>query len=292
MLKLKTLKRLAAVALAAVGLLSFESCKTPPQENEIDPLSLLSPDGAIYLYVPVQSHSEFCKKTVAALTGASDSDSASIVKRIDDLYITTKNQNSLEVAASGAFPSTLVKFALTEKKGWKQNNYSTFSYFEHLSKIQLALPSSSVACISYDVKTQLDRFEKSAGAVYEPSDGGFIPEEFNPECYKYLTIGGNDEIRFFSASPQSFFKIFFNANVKLGVRAIYGVMTSIAGKTGEFGVKIILDMEDSKTVKAAIRILQLALFGTPAKIVQTGVSQITITDYSLTWNEILSLFTK
>ena len=70
------------------------------------------------------------------------------------------------------------------------------------------------------------------------------------------------------------------------------MFTNIPNASDKYGVTLVLEMADSRTIKAAIRILQVALFGTPAKIEQSGSSQISITDLTLTWTEILTLISK
>lgn len=288
MLKRKFASIAASVLCAAAFFLS--SCASAPKPKAVNPLSLLGNDNAMYIYVPVDSHKEFVTQALMRLMELKKSDSDKITGRIRDLYIGTMLGSGFEISASGNFPPNYAKASLTQKNGWESEKYLSYDYFvQSSSAIEVAVPCPENVLLSYKVSDLLDRFDKISlsedGAVENESDS-------YKEMFSFLESNGSDDILLFSSKPDLFFYSFVGTKITLGVDRIKGRFSAIQDKKDTYGVSLVLEMSDPRTVKAAMRLLQMALFGVPAKISQSGESQITLTDVTLTWNEILDLIAK
>ena len=56
-----------------------------------------------------------------------------------------------------------------------------------------------------------------------------------------------------------------------------------------FALTLEIELNNPVIVKAAVKMLKLALFPVPAKIVQVGSSKIIISDISFSWKELIKL---
>lgn len=276
-------RKLAAAAFVAVAIF-FQSCQTVKKGQVVEPIDLLNPDASLYVYVPVKSHPGFVKHTIRAITGAGDADAEKIVKRTDSLFIANSAVSGAEISAKGDFPSSLMKFALTEKKGWKQQSYDNFAYYEHTpSRLQFALPTSDLVCLSYKAESMLDRYKSKLFA--EDLDSVSVVA---PEINDFLTAGNSDEIRFYSRVDGSLFQNFLDGS-SLSIKYITGKLVALPD-TEMFDLTLVLELSDVRTIKAACAMLRLALLGSPAKIVQSADTKITVTGLTLSWNDILKMF--
>lgn len=269
-----------AASVACLAAIFFVSCKSTPKPETISPFSLLSSDNVLYVHVPVQYHKEFVKEALIRMMDADENDAGKISSRIRDLYIGNRSVSGFEISALGNFPENVLKLSLTEKKGWKSKKFQEYNYYlQNSTGIQLSIPTIENAIISSNVEEMLGRIkDNSEGAEANVSE----------DLLEYLTSDISEDIRFISPSPNLFFKSFFGANLTLGIEKIKGAFSSNSSKKNEYDVKLILEMADPRTVKAGTRILQLA-FSNNAKISQTGESQITVSDLTFTWDEILAL---
>ncbi|MBQ0052434.1 MAG: hypothetical protein KBT11_10295 [Treponema sp.] len=279
MLKHK-LTRLAAVCMAVAGLF-LNSCKSAPVEAPVDPVELLDDNGAIYLTVPVQPNLDFVTKAIVKIAKCNSADAEKISKRINNLYIEIGTNGEAQISGDGDFPSKMLGLVLTEKNGWLKSPFQTYSYYTNKKSLhQLSIPSSSVACISRNAEKMLSRYDNIA-------KDDLHSVQMEGQIYEFLKSNNSKAIQVYAPVPGAFIKTFIGANVNTPVESISGVFTKLP-EGNEFGLKIILQMKDPRTVKAACAALKIALFPVPAKIVQTGSTQITVTDITLTYNELLA----
>lgn len=278
MLKSRILNLAAAVFVAA-GLF-FTGCKSAPLENTVDPVELLSDDGAIYLTVPVGPNRDFVKQAVMRLASCSESDAEKITDRTDNIYICIGRNGNVELSCSGDFPSKMIGLALSEKNGWTKNTYNEYKYFKNRrSSYEISLPSSSAAIISVNVETMLSRYDECA-------NNDLHSVSMDKDVYAFLKSENSADIQIFSPLPKVFVKTFIGADVNAPVESITGSFSRLK-QGSEFGLKITVKMSDPKTVKAAAAALKIALFPVPAKIVQTGYLEITVTDITLGFDDLL-----
>ncbi|MDY2844223.1 MAG: hypothetical protein SOT81_09615 [Treponema sp.] len=278
MLKRK-FSRLAAVVFTAASLF-FAGCKSAPVENPVDPVELLDDDGAVYFVVPVQANQDFVNQAVMRLSNCDESDAKKISERTDNIYICVGLNGKVQLSADGNFPSRMISLALTEKKGWSKNQYKDYRYYSsEKSKYQVSLPSSSVAAVSKNVEAMLERFDECA-------NNDLHSVSMREDVYAFFKSENSGDILVYAPAPKTFIKTFIGANVSSPVESISGEFKNLKdGK--QFGLKIVLKMNDSRTVKAACAALKIALFPIPAKIVQTGSAEITITDITLGYDSLL-----
>ncbi|MBR0032306.1 MAG: hypothetical protein IJP61_08470 [Treponema sp.] len=281
--------RTAALLLCAAALV-FSSCTTSPKPEPVNPLSLLGSDNALYIYVPVDSHKEFVTLALMKLMELRKADSEKITGRIKDLYIGTMLGSGFEISASGNFPPNYAKASLTEKNGWDTKKYLSYDYFvQNASAIEIAIPCPENVVLSYKVQELLDRFDKIRFSKDSESDSG---NSSHKEMLSFLESSGSNDILFVSSKPDLFFYSLAGTKMSLGVDKIKGTFASLPDKKETYGVSLVLEMSDPRTIKACIRLLQMALFGIPAKIYQSGENKISVTDITMSWNEILDLISK
>lgn len=276
------LKRNISFLSVAFFLLSlfFFGCKSAPLVNPVDPAELLSSGRAIYMTIPVQPNEEFVVRAVKKIAGCSEKDARKIAGRIEKIYISIGTLGEVELAAKGDFPSNMVGFALTEKKGWKKTSFKEYQYYTGAkSAYQISLPSPKVAVVAQDIEPMLEKYDDAA-------NNDLHQASMDEEIYAFLENGGSGSIEVFAPVPKAFIRTFIGANVTSPVQNMSGTFTNISAQK-EFGLKLSVKMSDPRTVKAAAAALKLALFPVPAKVVQSGESTISITDITLDYDELL-----
>ncbi len=285
MLKHKITK-LAVSFAAAVCLFGVLSCKSSQfAENDVDPLALLDGDCFLYISIPVQTNKDFSVAAVSKMAGLNASDSEQVVKRLSNVYVATNLIGKTQLSAQGAFPQGFLKLALTEKNGWTLVPYENRTYYTREKlRLQLSVPSSSVCCVSNDIPAMLDRFNQLA---LPASDAQVEPMRIDEKTVKILTQNKNGEICFYAPVAKNFLRKFLGTEITFGVQSLSGVLTQLPNSKS-FGLKLVIELSDPRMVKAACAALKFALFPVPAKIMQTGTAQITVSDYTFDWSELLS----
>lgn len=273
-----------AAAFLVVASVFLAGCKTVSRpENDVDALALLDDDFILYVGIPVQTNKEFTVEAVSKLAGVSSSDSEKIASRLSNVYIGTNLVGKMQLSAECAFPSAFVKMALSEKNGWKANPFeNNFFYTRDKSKLQLSVPSASNCCVSYDVRPMLEKF--NAAALSEDS---LSPMKLDERTVKLLTQNQKGEIVFYAPIARNFLKKFLGTEIPFAVDSITGTLTQLKNSKS-FGMTLVIELNDPRTIKAACAALKIALFPVPAKIVQTGTSQITVSDYTFDWKQLLA----
>ena len=294
---------LLAAIFVAVTLLF--SCKSTPESVAVDPITLIDRDAALYLFIPVQSHLPLIQTALVSLSGMDEKDAERIASRTETIYIaeeSTKNRQIFQLSAKGSYPQLIAKMALTQKNGWTAQVADglsvPYTYYKNpQSQIQLSLPSSANAIVSYSIEPQLAQYDAEAkaktDALVEGTSYGGLPADFDKTVYEFLTTGNPNEIRFYERKADAFLQNMLGTNLKLPLKSVSGTLAN-SKAAGEYDGKLILEVTDATPakMKALIAGLKIALFPMPAKIQQTGSSRITITDISLSQKTLVSLISQ
>lgn len=287
-MKKLNLTRLAAAVLVAAGL--FTSCKSTPDIAPVDPFELLDGDAALYLSVPVQANQDFVVSAIQKISGAAETDAQKIAGRLDTAFVAIGVNGEVQLSASGKIPQSFLGMALNEKKGWKGGVIEQQTVYTHQqSHYQLCLPSSSNAFLSNNIESMVKRFNKIAYSDMSISEK-LLSETLTQAELSIIHENQTPDIIMYSPVPQVFMRSMLGAgDVKTPVASFVAVLSQYRGVTDQFNVKFILNMSDSRTVKATMALLKTALFGVPAKVAQTGQKQITITDLPVSKARLLSI---
>lgn len=288
-----------SLAAALFFTLTVFSCKSAPKAEPVDALNLIDCKAPLLIYIPVKANEEFVKYAIASIAGLEEKDAGTIAGRADVIAISTGVKGEYEIAIEGSFPKIGINSALTEKKGWKQSlsTETTIPLSFYSSKdygIQVASPDSSLFLAAQNVHPVLKRYENEQHRLLlaaEGIDDTISKDVMDPVIYEFLKDNQNQEIRFYSQQPASFIKTFLGKVVGLGIDNLSGTLVqSKADKT--FALKLDLELSSGAVTKAAVKMLKVALFPIPAKIVQTGAMHIQITDISLTYKQLIKLITQ
>ena len=278
----------------------FFSCKSAPELNPVDPFELLSSGQVLYLTVPVQPNSEFVTMAVQKVAKITEADAKKITERLETVFISLSLDGEMQLSAKGNIPTTLVGFVLKEKNGWKPGIIEQQTVYTHQQTLyQLCLPSSSNAFLSHNVEPMVKKFNDIAYATFSDNKPSKV-EAYNlkllsstltEKTYRFLHEDLAADIKLYSPKPQSLIETFFGKEIGVPVNSIFAELSQYRGVKEQFNVKLILNLADSRKIKAVTAMLKLAFFGSgiPAKIVQTAPSQITITDLPVTQEQIFSL---
>lgn len=281
-------------ALAACAALFF-GCASAPQPAAVDPLALIDRDAALYLFIPAQSHLPLVTKALARIGGMDEKDAEKIAVRTQTIYIaeeSTRERTLFQLAATGSFPAALAKFALTPRNGWLSQTAEglsfPYTYYKNtLSPVQISLPSSANALVSYAVEPQLALYDAALAA----QDAGGIPDGFDRAAYEFLTTGNPDDIRFYERKADAFFQDIVGVNLRLPLAAVSGVLEHSKKSDDRYYVSLMLDVAEASAtpakMKALLSSIKIALFGIPAKVTQTGARRITIVDLEISKETLL-----
>lgn len=280
---------------AACAALLF-GCASAPRPAAVDPLALIDRDAALYLYVPAQSHLPLVTKALARIGGMDEKDAEKIAARTQTVYIaeeSTRARTLFQLVAVGSFPATIAKIAFTPRNGWLPQTAEglslPYTYYKNtVSQVQVALPSSANALVSYAVEPQLALYD----AALAVSDAGGIPVGFDVAAYEFLTTGNPDDIRFYERKADAFFQDIVGVNLRLPLSAVSGVLEHSKKTDSSYYVTLMLDVAEASAtpakMKALLSSIKIALFGIPAKVTQTGARRITIVDLEISKETLLS----
>lgn len=288
-MKKLNLTRLAAAVLVVAGL--FTSCKSTPDIAPVDPFELLDGDAALYLSVPVQANREFVTSAIQKVAHVEESDAEKITDRLDTAFVAISALGQVQLSASGKLPSTMLGFALSEKNGWRSGVYNEQVYYTHQPSLyQLCIPSSSNAFLSYDIAPMINRFNKVAFPLNtEVVDAKLLSQGLSESIFSFLHDNKSPDILMYSPLPKSFIKSFLGSDITPPVDSMFAVLSQYRGVKEQFNVRLVINLSDPRTCKATCALLKTMLFGIPAKIVQTGQKQITITDLPVSKDRLLSM---
>ena len=109
-------------------------------------------------------------------------------------------------------------------------------------------------------------------------------------AYKLLHDDLATDMVIYAPLPRAFLRSFIGSDIKTPVDSIVALLSRKDLNSKQYNVKLIITMSDHRTVKATCALLKTLLFPIPAKIQQTGQSQITVTDLPVAQSKILSFF--
>ena len=292
-MKKRSFVLVAAVFAAAVLLFS---CKSAPEPEAVDPLLLLDRNAALYMYIPVQEYLPLMTSALTQMSGMSEKDAERIASRTEVLYMAsenTKGRQIFQLSAKGNYPLRFVKKALSKPdSGWTVNFTDAtrvpYDYYASAQTgIQISLPSSQNAIVSWDVAPQISMYdvavEEQSLVMVGAALPSAVPAGFNKDAYEFLTTGAPNEIRFYECKADSFLQDMLQTDMKLPLKSVAGTFMNSKKTDAEYEAKIILEVKDATPakMKALVAGLKLALFPMPAKIQQTSASHITISEIAI-----------
>ncbi len=286
------MKRLKFIKLAFISLVGASllfSCKSAPEMAPVDPIELLDGDAALYISVPVQANQEFVASAVQRASGAHENDAKQIAERLDTAFVSISKTGDIQFSASGKIPTTFVGFALNEKKGWKASVVEQQVCYTHQQTLyQLCLPSSSNAFLAHDIAPMTRRFNKLAFSDSSVNEK-LLSESLAEKDYQFLHEINSSDILIFSPFPKAFVRSFLGNEINTPVSSVYALLSQYRGVKEQFNARVVLNLSDPRTTKACAALLKTMLFGVPAKVIQSGQQQITITDLPISQTRILSM---
>lgn len=285
---------------------AFFGCKTPPKPEEqkleeVNPLALLSNESNVYVSVPVQQHKQLCRDIICEeIDSISKDDAEKLVNQLNMLYTGMNIENhipEIQLAASGSFPSIIVKAILTEKNGWTKNEYvspsteealalkypNKFSFFTRKDMDNsLSLPSNGIVCFTKNIKPMLDLY--AVRPLYEAN-----------EVTEWITKQ-SDDILFYIKKPGKYVTDIIPLPIMKGCTSIYGRIKNYKSKkypdsyTGDYIFECSITLSNSRMMKPMIAMLTLASGLMPATVTQRDATTIDITEVELSESDILKLF--
>ncbi len=281
-----------AAAVFFFSLLAF-SCSSTPEAEKVEPLSLVDPSAPLVIYIPAGRNRAFVEYALSQMAGLSEKSSSTVAERTDCIAVSTDSSGAFEIASSGSYPKIGINSAFSEKNGWKssRSNQTDFPFNIYSSEkydIQVSSPDTSLIAAGRYVSPMLRRYENERRLAVTGSEAEGGGNDLDSKIYDYLRGGDENEIRFYSSNPAGFISKFLGKTVGLGLNSIRGSLVQ-AEADNTFALDLELELSDRAVAKAAVKILKLALFPVPAKIVQTEETDIKITDISLTYSQLLGL---
>ncbi|MBQ4377686.1 MAG: hypothetical protein II821_00605 [Treponema sp.] len=306
------MKRLNLIKLAFITLTGaslFLSCKSTPDLAPVDAFELLDGDAAMYLTIPVQNNQSFVSSAIQKVARVAQNDAEKIAGRLDMAYVAVGSDGRVQLSCGGNIPTTFIGMALNEKNGWNAGaKDGQVFYTSSATGFELCIPSDSNVFLASDIGRMAKRYNKIAYSVYSEenlkknknadtilayknSSEKLLSEFLKEYDYKFLHENISSNIMLYSPNPKFFLRNFLGAvDVRTTISSIYGTVAPYNKVNGyDYTVTLVLNLSDSRTVKATEALLKVGLFGMASKISQTGQSQITIVDLLLTKNQILSL---
>ena len=297
-----------ALVCAFGAALLLASCASAPRARTVAPLEALSPDAALYVYVPVQQYQALvCEAVQGAASGSmSEKDVARIVARTEAVYVAVGAGDAdgadVQFAVTGAYPQAAVKAALSAKRGWTAHKLAAgknsvpdggeplscaYTYYERGDfPLQLSFVRASFAVASRDVRLPVARYDAALFAS-DASDAGEVPA--------FLSAPQQAEIRFAAPDAQALLQLVaarLGADVlgalPIAVRSVYGSLASAGGD--DCTISLVLALEDGRTARAAAAMLKLALLATDVRVGVTDDMRIEISNYTIPWKTVLSSF--
>ncbi len=276
---------------------SFFSCKSTPEYEAVEPLRLIDCEAPLIVYIPAKANKSVVEFFLTKMADMSAKNVSTVTDRTENVAVSADFGGSFQIAVEGSYPKIGVSHALTAKNGWtaQKADSSDFPFTVYSSeeyKLQLANPDSCTILVSSDVSPMLNRFEAEQKALVSSlSETQTGIKEFPPAVYEYLTDNKNSEIHFWANNPAVFFNKIAGKAVNLGIKSLYGSLTESKSEN-TFALTLNLELSNDSVTKAAVKILKLALFPIPAKIVQTGPDTVQISDISLSYNQLFRMIKK
>ena len=262
---LKKLSFIAVFAVISTLFLVFSSCKSIPQVTgrKVEALELLDNESSFYIAIPTAADSDLIERIIKNnVKNISDSDAKMISSHINKVYCgLNRRKNTIEIqsAIDASVPVNAIPRVLNSKNGWKklpfkpeasENKYIVYNY----NDLNMAFPSSSIACIGRGMKYMINKYDSIASL---PQEDESICYEVPQELYEYLNSAKN-EIRFYANKPQSFLTILTGAQLNLNLIDVKGSFVSDQLHPNQYILKLHFNFKSEKMLKAGKTLLILA----------------------------------
>ncbi len=276
-------------------LFSLFSCKSTQSFESVEPLELIDCNAPLIVYIPATENREVVEYFLKDFAQLSQKNIQTVSSRTSAIAISADFSGSYQIAAEGTYPKLGLNLALTEKKGWnsKKTESTTFPFVVYSSQknnIELSSPDSSTVLLSQNIEPMLQRYENAQLSLLNSSLDS--QKQMSAKVYEYLTDSSTSEIRFYAQNSSLFFNKVVGKVLNLGIKDVYGSLATSAKVKEKFALTLNLELSNEAVTKAAVKLLKVALFPIPAKIVQTGKDTIKITDISLSYSQLLNFIKK
>lgn len=277
------------------SLFSLFSCKSVQEFESVEPLNLIDSSAPLIVYIPVGENREVVEYFLKEFAQLSQKNVQAVSSRTKNIAVSSDFLGNYQIASEGIYPKLGMNLALTEKNGWKSKksdntNFPFLIYSSSENQIELSSPDSSTVLLSREVEPMLQRYEKAQTVLQDSAADN--KEEMIAKVYEYLTDFSTSEIRFYAQNSSLFFNKVVGKVLNLGIKDVYGSLASSAKAKEKFALTLNLELSNEAVTKAAVKLLKVALFPIPAKIVQTGKETIKITDISLSYSQLLNFIKK
>lgn len=277
------------------SLFSLFSCKSVQEFESVEPLNLIDSSAPLIVYIPAAENREVVEYFLKEFAQLSQKNVQAVSSRTKNIAVSSDFLGNYQIASEGTYPKLGMNLALTEENGWKSKksdntNFPFLIYSSSENQIELSSPDSSTVLLSREVEPMLQRYEKAQTVLQDSA--AEKKKEMSAKVYEYLTDFSTSEIRFYAQNSSLFFNKVVGKVLNLGIKDVYGSLASSAKAKEKFALTLNLELSNEAVTKAAVKLLKVALFPIPAKIVQTGKETIKITDISLSYSQLLNFIKK
>ena len=277
------------------SLFSLFSCKSVQEFESVEPLNLIDSSAPLIVYIPAAENREVVEYFLKEFAQLSQKNVQAVSSRTKNIAVSSDFLGNYQIASEGTYPKLGMNLALTEENGWKSKksdntNFPFLIYSSSENQIELSSPDSSTVLLSREVEPMLQRYEKAQTVLQDSA--AEKKKEMSAKVYEYLTDFSTSEIRFYAQNSSLFFNKVVGKVLNLGIKDVYGSFASSAKAKEKFALTLNLELSNEAVTKAAVKLLKVALFPIPAKIVQTGKETIKITDISLSYSQLLNFIKK
>lgn len=273
------------------------SCKTLPQINKIQALDLLDNKSGFYIALPKNADEDLLKRVMLNnVEGLSEKDIDSILERIDKVYLglnKSKKNTSVQLTIDGNIPSQFIPKILNKKRGWEsrtftpQESKNTYHIYNN-QNIELAFPSSSIACSGRDIEKMLSVYDSFLN-ITEIVDRLICDSSLEDQPYNYL-LGASDEIRFYANKPQSFLTIITGTSLDLKLLDVYGSFRVDPDFENQYLLNFKFDFKNEKYLKAGKVLLKLAFGLTNSEMENPSSNELIIKNIHISKEQVYKIF--
>lgn len=273
------------------------SCKTLPQINKIQALDLLDNKSGFYIALPKNADEDLLKRVMLNnVEGLSENDVDSILERIDKVYLglnKSKKNTSVQLTIDGNIPSQFIPKILNKKRGWESRTFTpeesknTYHIYNN-QNIELAFPSSSIACSGRDIEKMLSVYDSFLN-ITEIVDRLICDTSLEDQPYDYL-LGASDEIRFYANKPQSFLTIITGTSLDLKLLDVYGSFRIDPDFENQYLLNFKFDFKNEKYLKAGKVLLKLAFGLTNSEMENPSSNELIIKNIHISKEQVYKIF--
>ena len=275
-------------------ILLLAGCKSAPAGRPVDALELIDNQSSFYIAVPKAADNVLIERIITGFyEGASEADAKMIADHVNKVYCgLNRSKHGTEVQASieGSIPSKLLPKVLNEKKGWIVNDFtpagSLNKYKTYSGPIEMAFPSSKIACAGRNLEGMLTKYDSLAALSAE--DTTALYSELEDELTSYLK-GAETDIRFYANKPQSFLTILTGAQLDLKLIDVKGNFRTDPKHPTQYLLDLDFRFKNGTFLKAGRVLLVLAFGLTNSQEEIIGDSELLIHDIRIDKQQLYKL---